>query len=235
MGEGFIDGLLVAASARLTTPEDQKILTDVVNFLREDATYNLKESTIPDITKNFDKISKWRATRSSQDIGSYVDEYLKSKWRLPKSSKPLHYKIHLDARNVQRGDLPYSGEVTITAEILEDTDFVILHTKNQEFQQLHVFYADTNSEIPILYKTFQTEYDQMTIHFDRILSNGTEIKIHAKYTTELLDEIDGFYQDFYYNNARVKKYLATTQFQAVEARRAFPCYDGMLVCYPINT
>jgi aminopeptidase N len=54
------------------------------------------------------------------------------------------------------------------------------------------------------------------------------MEIHAKYTTELLDEIDGFYQDFYIDNSGNKKYLATTQFQAVEARRAFPCYDGNL-------
>jgi aminopeptidase N len=191
-----------------------------------DSTYTLQENTISDITKNFEKISKWKATKSSEDIGSYVDEYMKSKWRLPKTSKPSHYKIHLDARNVQTGALPYSGEVIITAEITEETDFIVLHTKNQEFQEFKVINPDTLYEIPVLFKTFQVEYDQVSIYFDRILPVGTKMEIHAKYTTELLDEIDGFYQDFYIDNSGNKKYLATTQFQAVEARRAFPCYDG---------
>lgn len=227
MGDGFIDGLLVAASNRFMADEDLKILTDVVDYLRANTSYTLQENTISDITKNIDKNTKWRSSQNVQNIARLATNYVMSRWRLPKSSKPSHYKIHLDARNVQTGALPYSGEVTITAEIIEETDFIVLHSKNQEFEMLHVFYAATNGEIPILYYTFQTEVDQITIYLDRSLSVGTQIKIHAKYSTELLPDIDGFYRDSYIDSDGVTvKYLATTQFQAVEARRVFPCYDG---------
>lgn len=226
MGDSFIDDILVITSTRLTSPEDQILLVELINHLTTNSTYELQTKTIEEITKSFEQIAKWRKKSSIQDIGKFVDDYLMSKWRLPKTSEPSHYKIHLDARNVQTGTLPYEGNVTITAKIIEETDFIVLHTKNQVFKTLKVTNAATMAEIPILYHTFQTEVDQVSIFFDRILSVRTEIQIHVKYSTELLEEIDGFYQDFYIDGSGNKKYLATTQFQAVEARRAFPCYDG---------
>jgi len=57
---------------------------------------------------------------------------------------------------------------------------------------------------------------------------GTKIKgkgtIHLEFQGILNDRLLGFYRSQYKQNGKTK-YLATTQFEAADARRAFPCWD----------
>ncbi len=48
--------------------------------------------------------------------------------------------------------------------------------------------------------------------------------IHLKFQGVLNDRLLGFYRSQYTQNGKTK-YLATTQFEAADARRAFPCWD----------
>jgi len=48
--------------------------------------------------------------------------------------------------------------------------------------------------------------------------------IHLDYTGILNDRLLGFYRSQYKEKGKIK-YLATTQFEAADARRAFPCWD----------
>lgn len=48
--------------------------------------------------------------------------------------------------------------------------------------------------------------------------------IHLAYTGILNDRLLGFYRSQYKEKGKIK-YLATTQFEAADARRAFPCWD----------
>ncbi|GKS67782.1 leucyl aminopeptidase [Nitrosarchaeum sp.] len=48
--------------------------------------------------------------------------------------------------------------------------------------------------------------------------------IDIEFTGELNDRLLGFYRSQYKQNGKTK-YLATTQFEAADARRAFPCWD----------
>jgi len=57
---------------------------------------------------------------------------------------------------------------------------------------------------------------------------GTKIKgkgtIYLEFQGILNDRLLGFYRSQYKQNGKTK-YLATTQFEAADARRAFPCWD----------
>ena len=52
-----------------------------------------------------------------------------------------------------------------------------------------------------------------------------KIKICVEFIGELNDRLLGFYRSKYKETSGKTKYLATTQFEAADARRAFPCWD----------
>ena len=77
---------------------------------------------------------------------------------------------------------------------------------------------------------FNYDYDLDREFFIINLNSGLEagktyvIKIH--YTAFLKDNLKGFYRSVYKDRTTGDdEYIAVTQFQATDARRAFPCFD----------
>ena len=50
-------------------------------------------------------------------------------------------------------------------------------------------------------------------------------RLRMSFTGELNDKLRGFYRSQYVNPEGETAYLATTQFEATDARRALPCWD----------
>jgi aminopeptidase N len=48
-------------------------------------------------------------------------------------------------------------------------------------------------------------------------------KLHLDFTGILNDKLHGFYRSTFKNEKGEQKVIATTQFEATDARRAFPC------------
>ncbi|MEM2160937.1 MAG: M1 family aminopeptidase, partial [Candidatus Nitrosotenuis sp.] len=65
--------------------------------------------------------------------------------------------------------------------------------------------------------------ETLTIALPSKISNLA--KIHIDFTGILNDRLVGFYRSQYKDKSGKTKYLATTQFEAADARRAFPCWD----------
>ena len=77
---------------------------------------------------------------------------------------------------------------------------------------------------------FKIDYDMAREFIIINLNNGLlagkiyVIKIH--YTAFLKDNLKGFYRSVYKDRTTGEdEYVAVTQFQATDARRAFPCFD----------
>ena len=77
---------------------------------------------------------------------------------------------------------------------------------------------------------FNIDYDMAREFIIVNLNNGLlagkiyVIKIH--YTAFLKDNLKGFYRSVYKDRTTGEdEYVAVTQFQATDARRAFPCFD----------
>ncbi|WKT58958.1 hypothetical protein QVH35_09890 [Candidatus Nitrosotenuis chungbukensis] len=65
--------------------------------------------------------------------------------------------------------------------------------------------------------------ESLTILIPKKISGAARIFID--YTGILNDRLVGFYRSQYKDKSGNTKYLATTQFEAADARRAFPCWD----------
>lgn len=66
--------------------------------------------------------------------------------------------------------------------------------------------------------------DKWKISFDRELTEGTTALLTVTYRGYMRDDMAGFYRSYYYENG-TKVWMASTQFERAEARRAFPCFD----------
>lgn len=74
------------------------------------------------------------------------------------------------------------------------------------------------------------EYDEerefLIIHMNESLAVGKVYLLNIEYTGYLRDNLKGFYRSSYTDEkTNTTEYLATTQFQISDARRAFPCFD----------
>merc|ERR1719385_42442 len=83
-------------------------------------------------------------------------------------------------------------------------------------------------------------YDEVRQFYIIMLANApdaSKLKISIFFTGNLNDELAGFYRSSYTKTSTGEKtYLATTQFEATDARRAFPCFDepAMKATFQIN-
>ena len=65
---------------------------------------------------------------------------------------------------------------------------------------------------------------------------GRQYKVRIHYTAYLRDNLKGFYRSVYTDPVtNTTEYVAVTQFQATDARRAFPCFDepGVKAAYEV--
>jgi puromycin-sensitive aminopeptidase len=73
------------------------------------------------------------------------------------------------------------------------------------------------------------EYDKsdetVTVTFARALPSDAATTLTFTYTGELNDKMAGFYRSKYTVEGGKEAYMATTQFEATDARRALPCWD----------
>ncbi|OUM59579.1 hypothetical protein PIROE2DRAFT_46932, partial [Piromyces sp. E2] len=63
------------------------------------------------------------------------------------------------------------------------------------------------------------------ITLDKILKKDSKVKLSIKFTGNLNNEMNGFYRSEYTDTNGHKKFMASTQFESVYARRSFPCWD----------
>ena len=113
----------------------------------------------------------------------------------------------------------FNGKETITIECKESVNSITLHCAELKIKSCYVKHNGISQKA--VTKT-DVKKEELTI----ILKNkikGTAF-VEIEFTGELNDRLLGFYRSQYKQNGKTK-YLATSQFEAADARRAFPCWD----------
>ena len=73
--------------------------------------------------------------------------------------------------------------------------------------------------------SFKLDAKKETLSISTKSKVSGKIKLCIEFTGILNDRLLGFYRSKYTDSSGKTKYLATTQFEAADARRAFPCWD----------
>ena len=141
----------------------------------------------------------------------------KSSVRLSPDIYPISYKISV------RPDFEkftFAGSETITIEFKKPTKKLTLHAIELEINDV-VFTQNKVEQLPKI--SFDKKLETVTFEFNKTVQKGEGI-LNLSFSGILNDKMRGFYRSRYEVNGK-EKYIATTQFEAVDARRAFPCFD----------
>ncbi len=140
-------------------------------------------------------------------------------YRLPRRIVPSHYDLRLEP------DLPshsFTGHEVITVTVLEPASDIVLNTI-----ELTVSSATLSGENRPARKgriTLEEERQRCRIVFPSTIQPGT-YRLAISFRGTLNDKLRGFYRSTYKDEHGVTHEMAATQFEATDARRAFPCWD----------
>ncbi len=138
---------------------------------------------------------------------------------LPTTVRPSKYRLTLTP-DLER--FTFTGQVSIDVEVLRRTQQIVLNADELELQSAAL--VRPRSRSPAANISFDAAQQTVTLDFGKVITPG-KVRLDIEFTGTLNDQLRGFYRSQYTTPSGEKRYLAATQFEATDARRAFPCWD----------
>ena len=133
--------------------------------------------------------------------------------RLPDTAAPVKYQLSF-APDFAKNN--FAGDETIQVRVLKATPSITLNSAEITFQQATITQGGSAQTAKV---ATDSKQETATLTVDKPLSPG-EATIHIGYTGTLNDQMRGLYL-----SKTDKRKYAVTQFEATDARRAFPSFD----------
>ncbi|XP_027752999.1 aminopeptidase N [Empidonax traillii] len=154
-----------------------------------------------------------------------------NRWRLPATLKPEIYEVSLqpfltpDANNMYI----FKGNSSVVFVCVEATNLILIHSNKLNYTMQGSFHATLQAEgdgrAPSISRTWlETVTQYLVVELTAPLQQGQRYRLSSSFTGELADDLAGFYRSEY-TESGTKHVVATTQMQAADARKAFPCFD----------
>lgn len=134
-------------------------------------------------------------------------------FRLPGTVAPEHYQLEF-APDLANNS--FAGEETIDVQVLHPTSEIMMNAAEIDFGAAEITAAGSTQTAQIF---LDKERETVTLAVGRKIATGPA-QVHIVFKGSLNDKLRGFYLA----RANGRKY-AVTQFEARDARRAFPCFD----------
>ncbi|XP_005446233.2 aminopeptidase N [Falco rusticolus] len=154
-----------------------------------------------------------------------------NRWRLPTTLMPESYEVTLQPFLIPDANNTYifKGNSSVVFFCNNATDLILIHSNKLTYTKQNSFHAllqaVDGSSVPHITNTWLEIHTQyLVVQLDGMLQQGKRYRLFSIFTGELADDLAGFYRSEYVESG-VKKVLATTQMQAADARKAFPCFD----------
>ncbi|MBM3904771.1 MAG: M1 family metallopeptidase [Thaumarchaeota archaeon] len=130
---------------------------------------------------------------------------------------PVHYALTFEPLF---SNFTFEGRETIDVKITKPTSTIVLNAAELKIKKCSV---ESSGKSYVGQTRLDEKNESLTIKLGAKINNTA--KIHIEFSGILNDRLVGFYRSQYQDKSGKTKYLATTQFEAADARRAFPCWD----------
>ena len=140
-------------------------------------------------------------------------------FRLPRTVEPHVYRIEIEP---DVGSATFSGTVGIDVTVHETVEEIVLNAAELAISDVEVRTA--SGEVIGCTVSFADELEQVIFRPSAALAPGS-CTLTCRFTGTLNDKLRGFYRSTFTDDVGVTHTIATTQFESVDARRAFPCWD----------
>ena len=138
---------------------------------------------------------------------------------LPSSVRPAKYTLKLQPDFEK---FTFSGEETVAIEVTESVSQIVLNAVDLRVETATL--SKDGAKISATNINVSSAEETLTLEFDQTISPGTA-SLALVFTGGLNDKLHGFYRSQYTGPDGQQQHLAATQFEATDARRAFPCWD----------
>lgn len=138
---------------------------------------------------------------------------------LPENARPTRYRITLQPDFEK---FTFDGLEVIDLEVAAAATEIQLNADELTIHAATLIQGGKSVQAASI--ALDKERETAILYFAEPVNPGAA-QLDLRFTGELNDKLRGFYRSQYVNPEGETAYLATTQFEATDARRAFPCWD----------
>ncbi|XP_062548157.1 aminopeptidase N-like [Armigeres subalbatus] len=180
--------------------------------------------SLPDLISTDEKFEAFQQRETE------VTNAIEALYRIPNYISPFHYGVWIRS-GIHEGNLTFDGRVDLYFNVQNPVRTIYVHNRGLNLINVELYMLsrdEIDSERVLLEAPRYTEnIDREFLIFSsqRILVPDESYILHIAYSGQLRTDDDGIYVSTYVNENRVRRHLIATQFQAISARTAFPCFD----------
>ncbi|KAJ6638604.1 Aminopeptidase N, partial [Pseudolycoriella hygida] len=149
-----------------------------------------------------------------------------SSFRLPNNTRPLFYVLKVNT-SIHEQVSNFNAQVLITINVLQTSSSITLHARQMLLLDVAIRNTDGSVYDSDLRFTYDSVTEFLTIFTSRDIMIGDLLVVDITYSGFLNDfNGRGFFRSSYVDtDTNETHWFASTQFQPIHARQAFPCYD----------
>ena len=142
-----------------------------------------------------------------------------SRYRLPRHVIPHRYDLRIEP---DLDEATFTGQAEIAITIEEPTEEIVLNAVELELDHITLTNAGGGNLTATV--TYEEDTERARLALSGPAAAG-DWSLSIAFRGILNDKLRGFYRSTYTDGEGVERTIATTQFEATDARRAFPCWD----------
>ena len=153
-----------------------------------------------------------------QPINVHAASLVEEREVLPANVRPYHYTLSIEPDFEQ---FTFKGHVDINLLVVEETQEIVLNANELEIDRVQVKGLPPQD----LKFTLNPQKERLAISLPSKLPVGDYL-LRIDYRGHVNDKMAGFYRSTYTEKASgLPRVMGVTQFEATDARKAFPCWD----------